>query len=102
MRHVLVAASALSLLLSGGIAFAQSGQGGYLGKDPAAQAPTGAPNQPQTQGSGQGGYLGSNPGATNSGSTGGTQSDPSGVGQPRNQGGTTYDTPGKVGGEQRH
>ena len=99
MRHVLVAASALGLLLSGGVAFAQSGQGGYLGTNPGANAPTGAPNQPSTQGSGQGGYLGSNPGAANSGSSGAYPPDPAGVGQQPNQGNSTYGAPGKVGGQ---
>lgn len=96
MRHVLVAASALSLLLSGGVAFAQSGQGGYLGKNPAADAPTGAPNQPPATGSGQGGYLGSNPGTSNSGGSGSYPADPNAT---TGQGNSTYGVPGKVGGQ---
>jgi hypothetical protein len=39
------------------------GQSGYLGSNPAANAPTGATNVPAAQGSGQGGYLGQNAGA---------------------------------------
>ena len=99
MRHVLVAVSALGVMLGGGVAFAQSGQGGYLGTNPGANAPTTAPTQPIGPGSGQGGYLGSNPGAQSSGS-GGTMPNSSGVGQPRNQGDSTYGVPGKVGGDQ--
>jgi hypothetical protein len=118
MRHMLVAASAASLLLASGAALAQSGQGGYLGKDPGANAPTSAPREPPARGSGQGGYLGKDPGdaAAGSGSgaagptTGSGQGgylgrnpaeSPSNVGQPRNQGESTYGVPGKVGGSDR-
>lgn len=63
MRYAFYAALALGLILLGGAAFAQSGQGGYLGKNPAANAPTGEPTPPPPpeQGSGQGGYLGKDP-----------------------------------------
>jgi hypothetical protein len=100
MRHVLVAASALSLMLGTGVAFAQSGQGGYLGSNPGANAPTGAPNQPPQQGSGQGGYLGSNPGGNATSSSGGSGSYPN---DPNSgQGNSTYGVPGKVGPDNQH
>ncbi len=60
MRHLLIAASATALLLASGAAFAQSGQGGAIGKDPTAGAPVAPPAD--RAGSGQGGYLGSKPG----------------------------------------
>jgi hypothetical protein len=49
------------LLLAGGVAFAQSGQGGYLGKNPGANLESASQDPvkpPPLQGSGQGGYLG--------------------------------------------
>lgn len=71
MRHLLVAATA-GLLFASGAAFAQSGQGGYIGKNPAPEPSTSRPgmSQPPTQGSGQGGYLGKNPETNTSGSSG--------------------------------
>ncbi len=44
-------------------AFAQSGQGGYLGLNPGKQAVTSAARAMPMAGSGQGGYLGKTPGA---------------------------------------
>ena len=61
MRHFL-ALSAVAVLLAGGAAYAQSNQGGYIGKKPGANAPTGQATPPR-QGMGQGGYLGKDPGA---------------------------------------
>jgi len=61
MRSLIVAGALL--LASAGGAFAQSGQGGYLGIDPGAHqvaAPSATTWRP---GSGQGGYLGIDPGA---------------------------------------
>jgi len=75
---MLIAATA-GLLFVSGAAFAQSGQGGYTGKNPGTQSPSGSVQQPM-QGSGQGGYLGTNPGASTSGSSGVTQSPGSGQG----------------------
>jgi hypothetical protein len=49
------------LLLAGGVALAQSGQGGYLGKNPGAtleSASRDSVKPPPVHGSGQGGYLG--------------------------------------------
>jgi hypothetical protein len=62
MRMVVLAAvAAATLALSGG-AFAQSQQGGYLGKSPgASQSASAGPSG--VSGSGQGGYLGQNHGA---------------------------------------
>jgi hypothetical protein len=69
MRHLLVAATAGLLFVSGG-AFAQSGQGGALGKNPAPEPSTsGTMSQPPAHSSGQGGYLGTRPDGT-SGSSG--------------------------------
>lgn len=71
MRHLLVAATA-GLLFVSGAAFAQSGQGGALGKNPAPEPSTTRPGTmttPPAHTSGQGGAIGQNPGAT-SGSTG--------------------------------
>ncbi len=58
------------VLVAQGSAFAQSGQGGYLGVNPGANVPT-AGAVVARHGSGQGGYLGLNPGAnrTETGST---------------------------------
>ena len=104
MRHLLVAASTLGLVLASGAAFAQSGQGGYLGKDPATQTPS-TSQPPPAVGSGQGGYLGKDPGGAATSSSGGagatTGSGQGGyLGQTpgQNQGETTYGVPGKVGG----
>jgi hypothetical protein len=121
MRHLFVAASAIGLLLASGAALAQSGQGGYLGKDPGANAPSITTPQPPAQGSGQGGYLGKDPGgdattSSGSGASGSGQggylgrdpgttctdpANPACVGQPRNQSPGTYGVPGKVGGSDR-
>ncbi len=79
MRHLLIAAAAGALLVSGA-AFAQSGQGGYTGQKPTTAPSTGTPTQPMQRGSGQGGYLGEQPGASTSGSSGATQSPGSGQG----------------------
>ncbi|HUA56436.1 MAG TPA: hypothetical protein VMB81_29910 [Candidatus Sulfotelmatobacter sp.] len=62
MKQILIAA-ALTLSLGTGVAFAQSGQGGYLGLNPGKDAPVAATTNVQTKTSGQGGYLGENPGA---------------------------------------
>ncbi len=53
------------LLMASGAAFAQSHQGGYIGKNPGATQETASQERvaPTAQGSGQGGYLGSNVGA---------------------------------------
>lgn len=51
----------IALLLVGGAALAQSGQGGYLGQNPGANLPSAsqdAVKPPPVQGSGEGGYLG--------------------------------------------
>jgi len=64
MRTLIVMTS-VGLLLTAGGAFAQSGQGGYLGVNPgknlesASQDPV---KPPPVRGSGEGGYLGVNPG----------------------------------------
>ena len=72
MRTILFAAVATVALALGGCADEQmtgssppaaTGQGGYLGSNPGANAPTAATNAPAAPGSGQGGYLGSNVGA---------------------------------------
>jgi hypothetical protein len=62
MRKILFAAVAVASLAVSAGAFAQSGQGGYLGLNPGGQlaaAPSAQPH-PSSQ---QGGYLGVNPGA---------------------------------------
>jgi hypothetical protein len=53
------------VLMASGAAFAQSHQGGYLGKNPAATQDTASQERvaPPALGSGQGGYLGANAGA---------------------------------------
>ena len=79
MRHLLIAAAAGALLVSGA-AFAQSGQGGYTGQRPAPAPSTGSTMQQPMQGSGQGGYTGVNPGASTSGSSGAVQGQGSGQG----------------------
>jgi len=56
-------AAALVLLGTGGAAYAQSGQGGYLGLNPGKNVGTSAARSAPAQGSGQGGSLGKNPGA---------------------------------------
>ncbi|HUA52424.1 MAG TPA: hypothetical protein VMB81_09685 [Candidatus Sulfotelmatobacter sp.] len=101
MRHWLVL-SAAAVLLASGAAYAQSGQGGYLGKNPGATAPTGQASPPPAQGSGQGGYLGTDPGSaatSNSGSSGASGHDTT-VGHGKNQGESTDSVPGKVGGSE--
>jgi hypothetical protein len=49
------------VLLASSTAFAQSGQGGYLGENPGKNLPTASQDATKLQGSGQGGYLGKNP-----------------------------------------
>jgi hypothetical protein len=99
MRNLLVAATAVGVLLGGGAAFAQSGQGGYLGTDPSH-----VQTSPPAQGTGgPGNTTYSYPGTTNSGSagvgaTGGQGNYPNPNPQVQNQGDTTYGVPGKVGG----
>src|SRR5882757_2023525 len=61
MRNI-VLTTATILLLATGMAHAQSGQGGYLGKNPGADLPAASTDVPPIHGSGQGGYLGENPG----------------------------------------
>jgi hypothetical protein len=62
MRKILFAVVAMAGLAISGGAFAQSGQGGYLGVNPGSQVAT-APSAVPQPGSHQGGYLGLNPGA---------------------------------------
>jgi hypothetical protein len=58
MRNTILVTPILVLLASGA-AFAQSGQGGYLGKNPTTVETTSqAVKPPAVAGSGQGGYLG--------------------------------------------
>lgn len=61
MRNILLTTTAI-LLLGTGMAFAQSGQGGYLGLNPGGHLATSTQPPPPEFGSGQGGYLGKNPG----------------------------------------
>jgi len=64
MRKILFAVVAVAGLAVSGGAFAQSGQGGYLGQNPGGQvAVAPSPTLPPLHGSGQGGYLGINPGS---------------------------------------
>ena len=79
MRHLLIAAAAGALLVSGA-AFAQSGQGGYTGQKPTTAPAPGTTQPPMQRGSGQVGYLGEQPGAATSGSSGAIQSPGSGQG----------------------
>jgi hypothetical protein len=62
MRKLFLAALAAAALTTGGAAFAQSQQGGYLGQNPAGQQTASAAAPARIGGSGQGGYLGQNPG----------------------------------------
>jgi len=62
MRKILFAAVAVASLAFSAGAFAQSGQGGYLGINPGSQVAA-APSAQPHPGSQQGGYLGINPGA---------------------------------------
>jgi hypothetical protein len=94
MRNLLVAASALSLLV-GGAAFAQSGQGGAIGSNPSS-VPVGPPAQ-GTGGPGNTTYT--YPGNSSSGSSG---YGPAGGVDPSQPGNTTYGVPGKVGGQGEH
>src|SRR5579871_350202 len=87
MRHILTL-TAMAALLAGGAAYAQSNQGGYVGKSPGASAPTGQVTPP-AQGTGQGGYLGQDPGA--SASTGPANPSPA---QGSGQGGYLGTSPG--------
>jgi len=61
MRKLSLLTAGVTLLVLAGPAFAQSGQGGYLGKDPGEHALPSISSAPQI-GSLQGGYLGKNPG----------------------------------------
>lgn len=63
MRRILTVAAALTFFATAGTAFAQSGQGGYLGLNPGKNVGTSVTRTVPAQGSGQGGYLGANPGA---------------------------------------
>ncbi|MEJ0068658.1 MAG: hypothetical protein WDO24_07965 [Pseudomonadota bacterium] len=62
MRKILFAVVAVAGLAFSGGAFAQSGQGGYLGANPGGHLTATSPVAPQL-GSMQGGYLGQNAGA---------------------------------------
>ncbi len=109
MRHLLIAASTVGLMLASGAALAQSGQGGYTGKDPNATPPSSSTRQPAARGSGQGGYLGTNPGDANTNSSSGSAGNTMGSGQggylgsnpAGTPGGTTTDTPPAGGGRTR-
>jgi hypothetical protein len=106
MRNLLATTAALSLLLAGGAAFAQSGQGGSLGSSPAA-VPMGTPSQ-GTGGPGNAAptYPGiAYPGTTSSGGAGvaapggqGSAADPN---LSKEQGNPAYGVQGKVGGDRR-
>jgi hypothetical protein len=61
IRKILFALVAVAGLAVSGGAFAQSGQGGYLGANPGGHQTTS--QAPAQLGSMQGGYLGQNPGA---------------------------------------
>jgi hypothetical protein len=63
MRRVLTIAATLAFFGTAGAAFAQSGQGGYLGLNPGKGVGVNTTVAPSPHGSGQGGYLGLNPGA---------------------------------------
>ncbi|SRR5258706_2380875 len=63
MKRILTVAAALAVFGMAGTAYAQSGQGGYLGLNPGKNVGTSAARSAPAQGSGQGGYLGKNPGA---------------------------------------
>jgi hypothetical protein len=67
MMRITILMTPIILLLAGsGAAVAQSGQGGYLGKNPGANLESASQDPvkpPPVQGSGQGGYLGENVGA---------------------------------------
>lgn len=66
MRTTILMTPIILLLVGGGPAFAQSGQGGYLGKNPGANLESASQDRAKpspVQGSGQGGYLGENVGA---------------------------------------
>jgi hypothetical protein len=67
------------VLTTAGAAFAQSGQGGYLGLNPGANVPV-SHGLGITQGSGQGGYLGENPGADQTSSAAAARTQGSGDG----------------------
>lgn len=63
MRTTMLMTS-MFVLLASGAAFAQSGQGGYLGKQPGATLESASQHSvapPSGHGSGQGGYLGEKP-----------------------------------------
>jgi hypothetical protein len=65
MRTMMLVSPIVLLLAGSGGAFAQSGQGGYLGLNPGANAPSVSQDPvepPPVHVSGQGGYLGENAG----------------------------------------
>jgi hypothetical protein len=67
MRTTILMAPIVLLLAGGGTAFAQSGQGGYLGQTPGKDVPSVSQDlvkPPPAQGSGQGGYLGEKAGGS--------------------------------------
>lgn len=107
MRNLLAAATAVSLLLAGGAAFAQSGQGGAIGSNPAS-----IPMGTQSQGTGGPGnaaptYPGIKyPGTTSSGGAGvaapGGQGGAADPDLSKEQGNPTYGVQGKVGGNSDH
>ncbi len=93
MRNLLVAASALSLLV-GGAAFAQSGQGGAIGNNP-----SNIQISPPAQGTGgPGNTTYTYPGVSSSGAAGVGVTGGQGGTTDQGQGNTTYGAPGKVGG----
>ncbi len=66
MRTTMLMTPIILLLAGSGAAFAQSGQGGYLGKNPGANLESASQDPvkpPPVDGSGQGGYLGEKVGA---------------------------------------
>jgi hypothetical protein len=66
MRTTMMMTPIVLLLAGSGVALAQSGQGGYLGKDPGAHLESVSQDPvkpPPVEGSGQGGYLGEKNGA---------------------------------------
>jgi hypothetical protein len=65
MRIMMLVSPIILLLAGGEAAFAQSGQGGYLGLNPGENLPSVSQDSvrpPSVNGSGQGGYLGKNAG----------------------------------------
>ena len=62
MKRMMLAA-AVALMFGAGAAYAQSGQGGYLGENAAKTQPTASTTAQAPKTSGQGGYLGEHPAA---------------------------------------